>query len=59
MKRKRIHPAIAITAMVCITILALGTQWLGTGGYEWLKVVAAGVIMWLVGIKVRPKLPLT
>jgi len=59
MKRRRIHPGIAIVAAICITALAITPELLHSSGYEWLKIIAAGVIMWLVGIKIRPKLPLT
>jgi len=58
-KRRKIHPGIAITAMVCISALAIVAELTHSGGYEWLKVVAAGVIMTPVGIKVRTNLPLT
>jgi len=58
-KRYRIHPGVAITAMVCLTALALGSQYLGAPEGGWYKVVAAFIIAALVGVKLRPRLPLT
>jgi len=58
-RRKRIHPGVAITAIVGIVALACVSQLVGSGLGETFKILAATIIAYLVGIKTRPKLPLT
>jgi len=56
-KRYRIHPAIACTGIMCLTILAIISQVLGNNST--LKIFVAGVIAFILGVKVRVKLPIT
>jgi len=56
-KRLRIHPAIACTAMACVTVLAITAQHYGSDA-TW-KILAAGVICWILGVKLRHVLPVT
>jgi len=55
----RIHPGVAIAAIVGIVTLACVSQLTGSGTGEILKILAATIIAYLVGIKTRPKLPFT
>jgi len=57
MRRLRIHPAVACTAIICITILAVTAQHYGNNA-TW-KVVAAAIIAWVLGVKLRHILPVT
>jgi len=56
-KRYRIHPVVACLAMVCLTVLAVVAQFHGQD--SGLKVVVASIISWILGVKLRHKLPLT
>ena len=59
-KRARVHPLIAITAIIALTAMAITQELLGEGTpTNQLKLVAASLIFWLLGIKMRNKLPLT
>jgi len=56
-KRLRIHPAVACTAMICITVLAVTAQYYGSDT-TW-KIIAASIIAWILGVKLRHILPVT
>jgi len=56
-KRFRIHPVVACVAMVCLTVLAVTAQVYHQDSM-W-KVVVASIISWILGVKLRHKLPLT
>ena len=58
-KRARIHPAIAVTAMVCLSAMAIAAEILGNSLGENMKIGSAAIIACLLGIKLRDKLPLT
>jgi len=57
MRRLRIHPAVACTAIVCITVLAVTAQHYGNDT-TW-KIIAASIIAWILGVKLRHILPVT
>ncbi|MEM2197260.1 MAG: hypothetical protein QW290_09295 [Sulfolobales archaeon] len=57
-RRYRIHPAVAVTAIICLTAMAITAQ-LHSGADSSLKVLIASIIGLIVGVKVRVKLPLT
>jgi len=56
-RRYRIHPLVACVAMVCLTVLALVAQFHGRDSA--LKIVVASIISWILGVKLRHKLPIT
>jgi len=56
-KRYRIHPVVACVGMVCLTVLALVAEFHHQDSA--LKVVVASIISWLLGVKLRHKLPIT
>jgi len=56
-KRYRIHPAVACVAMVCLTVLAVVAQFHGQDSA--LKIAVASIISWILGVKLRRKLPIT
>jgi len=56
-RRRRIHPAIACTAIGAITVLAIAAQFFGHGE-EW-KYLAIAFISYLAGVKMRRILPVT
>jgi len=56
-KRYRIHPAVACTAMICLTVIAVVAQYYHQD--SGLKVIVASIIGWILGVKLRRKLPLT
>jgi len=56
-KRFRIHPLVAVTAIICITALAITAQ--AYDGTEFWKWIAISIIAWILGVKLRVKLPLT
>jgi len=58
-RRRRIHPGVAIAAIVAVAALACVEQLTGGGMGGTFKILAAIIISYLVGIKTRPKLPLT
>jgi len=59
-KRYRIHPGIAITAIIALTIIAISAKLTFEESTAILiQEAIIGLIMLIVGIKVRVKLPLT
>jgi len=56
-KRYRIHPLVASIAMICLTIIAVTAQHYHQNST--LKIIVASIISWLLGVKLRHKLPLT
>jgi len=57
MKRMRIHPLVACTGLICVTALAITAQ--AYDGAEFWKWIAIAIISWILGVKLRVKLPIT
>jgi len=56
-KRYRIHPAVACTGIICLTLLAIVSQIMH--GDAALKIFIASIIAFILGVKIRVKLPIT
>lgn len=58
-KRARIHPVVAITAILALAALAIAAEYFNPGSGESIKIIVAAGIAGIAGVKLRQKLPVT
>jgi len=58
-RRYRVHPGVAIAAIVCVTTLAVAAEHFNPQEGEAWKILAASIICWILGVKLRHILPVT
>lgn len=57
--RNRIHPAVAVAAIIALTVIVLSAEYHSNDSLISFKLLIVSIIAWITGVKMRRVLPIT